>query len=374
MVIYTTELALLVASPNQTVASIGDVVAHSGGYVAGVENKDDNGTPLTIVRLKVPPDRYEAAMRQLRGLAVEVTNEKATTQDVTEEFNDVQTQLAALEASYNQLLELMSKAQNVDEILKVQEKLSQTKVQIDRLKGRQTFLQRSSELATITVSLRPAGDVLARTYSGLKTQLRRAEAQRAQLVTSIQRARTTEEETALRDQLGEVTLTIDRLNARIADVEGKARAASITLPTPAADDPTTAAASTDQDLVGEYLRLRGQQRAAEVERDRLTREQRQNSSPETAEQLRQSILRVATLDTQVTAIQERARRAGVALPNLTQDQVAALAGLPPESWYSRIDLTWWLLSGLVTFLAVVSGALVARRLRRRSGPAPSPAA
>ena len=157
MVIYTTELALLVANPNQTVASIGDVVAQSGGYVAGVENKDDNGTPLTIVRLKIPPDRYETAMRQLRGLAVEVTNEKATTQDVTEEFNDVQTQLAALEASYNQLLELMSKAQNVDEILKVQEKLSQTKVQIDRLKGRQTFLQRSSELATITVSLRPAG-------------------------------------------------------------------------------------------------------------------------------------------------------------------------------------------------------------------------
>ena len=170
-----------------------------------------------------------------------------------------------------------------------------------------------------------------------------------------------------------MVLTIDRLSARIADVEGKARSASITLPTPAADDPATSA-SSDQDLVGEYLRLRGQQRAAEVERDRLTREQRQNPSPETAEQLRQAILRVSTLDNQVTAIQERARRASVTLPNLTQDQVAALAGLPPESWLSRIDLTWWLLGGLALVLVVVAGRFIGRRLRRPSGPAPSPAA
>ena len=165
LVIYVTELSLLVINPTQAADAIGDVATQAGGYIAGVENKDDNGTAVTIVRSKVPPERYDQTMRQLRGLAVEVTSEKATTQDVTEEFNDVQTQLAALEASYKQLLELMGKAQNVDEILKIQEKLSQTKVQIDRLKGRQTFLERSSELATITVNLRPADDILARTYS-----------------------------------------------------------------------------------------------------------------------------------------------------------------------------------------------------------------
>jgi hypothetical protein len=374
MVIYTTEVSLLVASPSQLVSSLGDVVTQAGGYVAGVENKEEGGVPVTTIRLKIPPDRYEPAMRQIRALAVEVTGEKATTQDVTEEFSDVQTQLASLEASHAQLLKLLERAQNVEEILKIQEKVAQTKTQIDRLKGRETFLERSSELATITVNARPAEEVLARTFSTLRSSLRRAEAQRAQTLTAIQRARTPEEEATLRDRLGEVTLELDRLATRISDVENKARAASITLPTPPQDDPAVAA-TTDQDLIREYLRLVGERRAAEAERDRLTREQRQQPTPELSQQLQQALLRVSTLDTQTKAVEERARRASIALPSLTADQIAALAGLPPESWWSRLETGWIALGGTAVVIVAGLGLLVGRRLfrRRPTGPAPSAA-
>ena len=372
MVIYVTDLALLVINPTQTADAIGDVATQAGGYIAGVENKDDNGTPLTIVRLKVPPERYDPTMRQLRGLAVEVTSEKATTQDVTEEFNDVQTQLAALDASYKQLLDLMSKAQNVDEVLKIQSKLAETKTQIDRLKGRQTFLQRSSELATITVNLRPASDVLAQTYSTQKSQLRRAESQRAQLTLALQRARTPEEEATLRDQLGDVALQIDRFNARITQIESEAATAKITLPAPPADDPSTSTATTSQDVVADYLRLRGDLRAAEADRDRLTKVQRQNPTPEASEQLRQAIVKVTTLGQQVSAAEERAKRTGTVLPTLTPDQVAALAGLPPEAWSPSPELAMWSL-GMVALVIVALAAITIRR-RRGRGPTPPPAA
>ena len=375
MVIYTTEVSVLVASPGQLVSSLGDVMTQNGGYVAGVENKEEGGIPVTTIRLKIPPDRYESAMRQIRGLAVEVTGEKATTQDVTEEFSDVQTQLRSLEASHAQLLELMGKAQNVEEILKIQEKLAQTKLQIDRLKGRETFLQRSADLATVTINARPAEEVLARTFSTLRGSLRRAETQRAQTLTAIQRARTPEEEATLRDKLGEITLEIDRLTARISDVQNKAQTASITLPTPPQDDPAVAA-TTDQELTREYLRLVGERRAAEAERDRLTREQRQNPSPELSQQLQQALLRVSTLDTQTKAVEERARRASVALPSLSADQIAALAGLPPESWWSRIEVGWVALYATGAALVAALGVVIGRRLfrRRPTGPAPSPAA
>ena len=372
MVIFTTDVAVLVTNPSQLVNSLGDVVTQAGGYVAGVENKDENGIPVTTVRLKIPPDRYEAAMRQIRALAVEVTSEKATTQDVTEEFSDVQTQIAALEASHAQLVKLLERAQNVEEILKIQEKVTQTKVQIDRLKGRETFLQRSAELATVTVNARPAQEVLARTFSTLRTSLRRAEAQRAQTLKAIQAARTPEEEATLRDRLGEIVLEVDRLTARIADVQTKAQAASIALPTPAQDDPTTAA-TTDQDLQLEYMRLKGEHRAAVAEVDRLTRDERGN--PEARESLRQAIARVTTLETQVKAIEERARRGGIALPNLTADQIATLAGLPQDSWWSRVNAGSALLSGLAVILVGGFALLIGRRLFRRppAGPAPSAA-
>jgi hypothetical protein len=371
MVIYVTEIGILVTNPSQLVNSLGDVVAQAGGYVAGVENKDESGVPLTTIRLKIPPDRYDSAMRQIRGLAVEVTSEKATTQDVTEEFSDVQTQLASLEATHAQLLELLKRAQTIEEILKIQEKVSQTKLQIDRLKGRETFLQRSSDLATVTVNARPAEEVLARTFGGLRTSLRRAEAQRTQTVKAIQTAKTPEEEATLRDRLGEVTLELDRLNARIADVQAKAQAASITLPSAPPDDPTTASATTDQDLLQEYLRLVGERRAAELERDRLTAAQLQQPSPETAEKLRAALVRVPTLDAQVKAVEERAKRGGVTLPTLTSDQVSALAGQPTDSFWVRLGVGWALVAALAVAVIGGLGLLLGRRFRR---PVPAPAA
>jgi hypothetical protein len=372
MVIYVTELAVLVASPSQLVNSLGDVATQAGGYVAGVENKDEAGVPVTSIKLKLPPDRYESAMRQIRALAVEVTAEKATTQDVTEEFSDVQTQLASLEATHAQLLELLKKANTIDEILKINKEISQTKSQIDRLKGRETFLQRSSELATVTVNAKPAEDVLARNYSALRATMRRTEAQRAQTIKAIQAAKTPEEEATLRDRLGEVALELDRLNARIADVQAKAQAAKITLPTAPLDEPTIAATS-DQDMLKEYMTLKGDRRLAELDVERLSRDQ--SGTAEGREALVQARLRVLALDTQIKNLDDRARRAGVVLPSLSSDEINSLAGLSTQSLWSRLNLGWALLAGLSVAVVGGLGLRIGRRFRRPpTGPAPAPAA
>ena len=66
----------------------------------------------------------------------------------------------------------------------------------------------------------------------------------------------------------------------------------------------------------------------------------------------------------------------MALPSLNADQIAALAGLPPESWWSRIEVGWTALSVAGAALVAGLGVLIGRRLfrRRPTGPAPSPAA
>ncbi|MDO8670625.1 MAG: DUF4349 domain-containing protein, partial [Dehalococcoidia bacterium] len=51
--------------------------------------------------------------------------------------------------------ELLKKAATIDDILKVQQKLGDTRGQIERIKGRMIYLERRSDMATITVSLRP---------------------------------------------------------------------------------------------------------------------------------------------------------------------------------------------------------------------------
>ncbi len=238
MIVYTADVTLLIDDLDTFPDRVGTVVLARGGYVAGIETRDDGGIPTTVVRLKVPPQQYAATMSALRGLAVEVRNQQATTQDVTEEYSDTQTQIASLEATHAQLLELMQRSGSLEEVLKVQQQAAQVRLQIDRLKGRAAALERLSALATITARGQLASAVLRRDFTAERAALRRAEATRASLEQQLKRVRTAEEEAGIRDRLGEVQLELDRRTVRLADLAAKAAAIQVVLP---ASEITTAA-------------------------------------------------------------------------------------------------------------------------------------
>ncbi|MFN8523339.1 MAG: DUF4349 domain-containing protein [Chloroflexota bacterium] len=399
MVIYTTELSILVKDLGTISNAIGDIAAQAGGFVAGVEQKDENGRAVSTIRLKVPPDRYEPTMRALRALAVEVTDEKAATQDVTEEFNDAQTQIASLEASYAQILELMKRAQNMDEIVKLQDRLAQTKVQLDRVRGRANFLQRGAEFATITVRSRLAQDVLATNFTAQRTNLRKLESQRVVLQNQIAKARNPEEENTLRDRLAEVTVEIDRVGARLKEIESRAAAAGVTLPTVAPDDPQALAAPKEDELGKRSLELRAQLAAAMYQRDRLTTEiQRLPADQRAAAQanLQAAILDVGRLTTQLKVVQDRATQLGITLPQPTEAEIAALAGIAPQrdpsvpdpwtsavnAWNQSLRMLGFIVTGIIGAVAflwwtvpfAIGGVWYFRRRRaaRAAGAAVAP--
>jgi len=109
--------------------------------------------------LRVPATAYNQVMNGLRRMAVKVVNENGSTRDVTEEFTDLDAQIRNLQAMEVQYLELLKRANTIDEILKVQARLSDVRGQIERNKGRMNLLQRTSDMATIAVTLSPADAV-----------------------------------------------------------------------------------------------------------------------------------------------------------------------------------------------------------------------
>jgi len=385
MIIYTTDLVVVIENLDAFPNHAGTIALAHGGYVAGVETREENGLPTTIVRLKVPPARYEAAMQELRALAAEVREEKATTRDVTEEHDDVETQIASLEATHAQLLRLLDRAGSIEEVLKVQQQAAQVKNQIDRLKGRLTALERLSEFATITVKAHLASVAFQRDYTAVRAALRRAEATRANLEAQLKRVRTPDEETAIRDKLGEALLEITRLQGRLADVEARAAAARVTLPTA---ESTTSVARLDETLPKEYIETRVALRRAQHEQAELTRAIRAGRPDADPSKLAELILRVNQLSGQLRTIQERAQQAAIALPPLTAEQETVLAGLAPAqqggfdipvpiraAWEGSLTVLLAIASGLVfVWWALPLAALAAFYVVRRRAPVPTPAA
>jgi PKD repeat protein len=108
------------------------------------------------ISIRVPSERYEDAMRALRGMAVQVTSENSTSKDVTEEYVDLKAKLQNLEATEAQLFKLMQKAEKVEDILNVQRELFRVRGDIEQTKGRMQYLERTSSTSLINVQLQQA--------------------------------------------------------------------------------------------------------------------------------------------------------------------------------------------------------------------------
>ncbi len=155
LVIKTGNITVIVKNVQESVAAVTALATSTGGYVVGSSSGTKDEQPVATLTIKVPADKFEAVMESLRKLALEPPTENIGGQDVTEEYADLEAQLRNLQATEKQLLNLLDRAQTVDDTLKVYNQLTNIRGQIERLQGRKQYLERSAAMSTITVNLRP---------------------------------------------------------------------------------------------------------------------------------------------------------------------------------------------------------------------------
>lgn len=161
-IVRTATLELHVDNVIEAVQQIDDVAGAAGGFVSAsnvfVETNENDGdqverTQTASVTIRVPADAYSAVMGQLRGIASETVSETSDASEVTEEYTDLQARLRNLEATEARYLELLNKAATIDEILTVQDRLNQVRLEIEQVTGRINFLNNLTDFATITARL-----------------------------------------------------------------------------------------------------------------------------------------------------------------------------------------------------------------------------
>src|SRR5260370_11222615 len=133
------------------------IAPRGGGFVSAsntrVEKVGDQDRMVADLTLQVRSDAADATLSDLRNLG-KVTTETSGSQDVTEEYVDLTSNLRNLQASESAILKLMDKATQIQDVLALQRHLTNLRGQIERIQGRQTYLERPSDIATITFYLR----------------------------------------------------------------------------------------------------------------------------------------------------------------------------------------------------------------------------
>lgn len=162
LIIYTGSIEMVVTDSETATAEIAALVNGMGGRVVSSNLRQySEGSYAGNMTVRVPAERFAEAMNEIQALATDVRRASQSSEDVTEEYVDLQARLRNLEATAARVRNFLDEASDVEEALAVNAELSRLESEIEAYKGRIQYLETQARFSTIDISLTP--DALART-------------------------------------------------------------------------------------------------------------------------------------------------------------------------------------------------------------------
>ncbi len=134
-------------------AAVFAVAQGTGGWIESSNvYKDKDGRRIGYITLRVPSDNFDAVFNEIKQYG-DVKSEQTSNMDVTEEFIDLSARLDVLYAQEVRYMELLGKAETVEDILSIEVQLERIRSNIESLEGRITYLSSQIDMARINVTL-----------------------------------------------------------------------------------------------------------------------------------------------------------------------------------------------------------------------------
>jgi hypothetical protein len=164
MIVRAADVRIVVADTSKTVDAVTKSVESAGGYVSGSNIWREGELLRAKLTLRVPADRLTSTLASIRAQAKRVENETITSEDVSQEFVDLESQVRNLEATETELLELLKVARvnskKATDVLEVHEQLTLIRGQIEQARGRMRYLSQVTSMSSIALDIVP--DAIAR--------------------------------------------------------------------------------------------------------------------------------------------------------------------------------------------------------------------
>lgn len=159
MIIRSAEMSLIVSDTASAIDKITAAANASNGYVADSKLWRDANQLRGTLTLRVPSQDLDRTLASIRKLGTREQSETVSTDDVSQEYVDLQAQVTNLEAAETEMRSLMTdvrqKMKKAQDILDIYAQLTQLRGQIDQAKGRLRYLGQMTSLSTIKVELIP---------------------------------------------------------------------------------------------------------------------------------------------------------------------------------------------------------------------------
>jgi len=140
----------------QISSQLRSIAVDLGGYITAGEThlQEIDGIDYTVgwITMRIPEDRFDDALNRVDGLG-ERLSLNVSSQDVTEEYVDLEGRLRYWKTQEAFYTRLMSEATEIDDLVTIQTRMQDVLLNIEQVEGRLRYLDSRTSFSTLTVGL-----------------------------------------------------------------------------------------------------------------------------------------------------------------------------------------------------------------------------
>ncbi len=150
------DIRVEVGTFDQISSQLRSIAADLGGYITAGETHlqeiDDVHYTVGWLTMRIPEDRFDDALNRVDGLGERLTL-NVSSQDVTEEYVDLEGRLRYWRSQEEFYQRLMSEATEIDDLVTIQTRMQDVLLNIEQIEGRLRYLDSRTSFSTLTVGL-----------------------------------------------------------------------------------------------------------------------------------------------------------------------------------------------------------------------------
>ena len=163
--VYTCSMDMETTEYEKTMASIRELIQKYNAII-GYESYSDSasnwyysnyekrsGTLSAYLVIRVPSKSYRDFLSGMEGYG-KITRSEQNVENITRKYSETQTTIRSLETQENRLLEMMENAETIEEMLAIEDRLSEVQNELQLLKNRLSEMDTDVAYSTINLNIR----------------------------------------------------------------------------------------------------------------------------------------------------------------------------------------------------------------------------
>ncbi len=149
-VVYKGSLTVRVPDAEKAADEAVGFADEAGGYL-GKQDSELEGDRQVDVTIRVPAEEFDKVMTKAAALG-KVQARKVDSEDVTDQVVDLEGRLENAQVSTERLRTLLAKAENVQNIVAIEDRLTQREAEIEQISGQLEVIEDEVKYATVRVT------------------------------------------------------------------------------------------------------------------------------------------------------------------------------------------------------------------------------